>query len=392
MSLSRCLSVCAPIVLAMVIAVSPAQARPAFYEPPSPLPDGAPGDVLRAEPVRMKSFGFPVRDALAWRVLYLSRDAHDRPIAVSGTVIVPKKRDTATMPIVAYAAGTQGLGDQCAPSRTIATGAMYESPNIQQLLRRGYAVAMSDYEGLGTPGEHTYVVGKSAGRAVLDVVRAARNLPDAGLPDRQQVGVIGYSEGGNGAAWAGELQPSYAPDVPLAGVAAGGVPGDLVSVSETLNGSIFAAFMLAAAVGFNEAYPELDLESYLNPSGQRAYARGKRLCTAEMVAAFAFQSIGRLTTTNPLETPMWKARLEENRAGKVAPRAPVFMWHGRNDDLVSYPQAERLRGHYCALGVAVRWLPINGAEHVLGVVHGTPRAIAWLSARLEGAAPDAGNC
>jgi hypothetical protein len=36
----------------------------------------------------------------------------------------------------------------------------------------------TDYPGLGTPGVHAYLMGESEGRAVLDSVRAARNLPD----------------------------------------------------------------------------------------------------------------------------------------------------------------------------------------------------------------------
>ena len=42
---------------------------------------------------------------------------------------------------------------------------------INAALQQGYAVAVSDYQGLGTPGPHTYMVGQSMGRAVLDMAR-----------------------------------------------------------------------------------------------------------------------------------------------------------------------------------------------------------------------------
>lgn len=57
-------------------------------------------------------------------------------------------------------------------------------------------MAIIDYEGLGTPGDHTYVVQLSEGRAVLDSARAAMNLGDAGISDDAQVGIWGYSQGG----------------------------------------------------------------------------------------------------------------------------------------------------------------------------------------------------
>ena len=34
----------------------------------------------------------------------------------------------------------------------------------------------TDYQGLGTPGKHAYLVGKAEGRSVLDIVQAARQL------------------------------------------------------------------------------------------------------------------------------------------------------------------------------------------------------------------------
>ena len=59
---------------------------------------------------------------------------------------------------------------------------------IKAALDRGWAVAVSDYEGLGTPGQHTYVVGRSEGRAVLDMARAAQRLPGTGLTTSTPVG------------------------------------------------------------------------------------------------------------------------------------------------------------------------------------------------------------
>ena len=86
------------------------------------------------------------------------------------------------------------------------------------MLAHGYVVVATDYEGLGVPGVHPYLVGVSEAHAVLDSVRAARELPATQATSR--FAVWGHSQGGHAALWTGQLQPSYAPDVTLAGVAA----------------------------------------------------------------------------------------------------------------------------------------------------------------------------
>jgi hypothetical protein len=108
-------------------------------------------------------------------VLYQSTDALGEPIAVSGTVLIPTAPWTGPggRPLVSYAVGTRGLGDACAPSYTLSHGVDYEGSIIMSLIDEGWAVAVTDYQGSGTPGLHTYMVGPAEGHAVLDMARAA---------------------------------------------------------------------------------------------------------------------------------------------------------------------------------------------------------------------------
>jgi predicted alpha/beta-fold hydrolase len=150
----------------------------------------------------------------AWQVLYRSTNGRGDADAVSGTVMVP---DTPWLgggprPIVSYAVGTHGLGDQCAPSYTLATGAESEYIVAMSLaLAKGWAVAVTDYEGLGTPGDHAYMVSISAGRAALDIARAAARIPGAGLTPQAPIALWGYSQGGAATASAAEQAKDYAP-------------------------------------------------------------------------------------------------------------------------------------------------------------------------------------
>ncbi len=58
-------------------------------------------------------------------------------------------------PVVSWAHGTTGIADACAPSRDPkGPYTFYAAKQFGAWLKAGYAVANTDYEGLGTPGVH----------------------------------------------------------------------------------------------------------------------------------------------------------------------------------------------------------------------------------------------
>ncbi len=356
----------------------------AFYTPPSPLPAGTTGDVVWYHST--SALGAPSSDA--WQIMYRSTSATGQANVVTGVVIVPTAAWTGSgpRPIVAFAPGTQGLGDQCAPSKSISTGTGIGGGEVNAALNKGWAVVQTDYEGLGTPGEHTYIVGPAMGHAVLDSVRAATRLPFLNLKATAPVAIWGYSEGGAAAGWAGELQPTYAPDVNLKGVAAGGVPADLVAVANNLDGGLGFGFLAAAAVGFDAAYPELQLATYLNAAGKDAFAKGKQMCATEAIATFAFKRISDYTTANPLKTsPAWQARINASKLGTKKPPAPELLYHGEQDEFIPLAQAQALKSAYCAKGVKVRWQTYGG-DHLVVAGSGVNDATAWIADRFAGTA------
>ena len=275
---------------AVVFVAAPAQAvvveppRPAFYEAPATLP-AANGTVIRSETM---SFLLDPANATslvtnAKRVLYKTTNRSGRAIAVSGVVMVPKTAwvGIGSRPVIGFAAGTQGMGDRCAPSRQYSEGFEYEGFAIQGLLARGYAVALTDYEGLGTAGIHTYMDRVSQGRAVLDVIRAAQRLPGTGLSATSPVGIEGYSQGGGAAASAGELASTYAPELKLKGVAVGAVPADLKQVASTLDGGLYSAFAFFALRGISASYG-VDLSPYLNAKGVETMTTVEQDCVFDL--------------------------------------------------------------------------------------------------------------
>jgi hypothetical protein len=109
--------------------------------------------------------------------MYLSESVEGEPIAVTGLVAVPEGPAPADgRKLLGVGHGTTGIADACAPSRFSSQLASLDrrlgAPDLVELLGdfagAGYVVAMTDYEGLGTPGVHPYLVGESEGRSLVD--------------------------------------------------------------------------------------------------------------------------------------------------------------------------------------------------------------------------------
>lgn len=369
----------------------------AFYTPPAVLPD-APGDVVWYQPTPFYSAPLIRSNARAWKVLYRSTTALGEPVAVSGLVIVPDQpwTDSGPRPVVSFSPGTTGMGDRCAVSRSVTVpGAdpttLYEAPFITMLLQRGWAVAVTDYQGLGTPGSHTYVIGNALGRNSLDVVRAAQRLPVAGLSASAPVLIWGYSEGGNGAGWAAQLASAYAPELSVVAAAFGGVPNDLPAMFEFHENGLLGSLIAMGAIGLDTAYPELDLARYLNPLGTFGMDVVDKSCLSEALALSPLVRIPLVTTSNPIGEPAWVTRMSENKlSDRTAPAFPMYLYHGRYDEAVAFPQARDLRDAWCGQGADLTWRDVPG-EHLSTYAALAPSAVSFLADRLEGS-PTSGSC
>lgn len=382
----------APVIDRSFPAPTPNAQPDPFYTPPAVIPDGAPGDIIRARPSKA---GPPTARSLAdaWQVMYLSTNARGERNVVTGTVLSPKGVSRASAPLVAMNPGTTGPAFKCAVSRFINSGSFYEQSMVNKLLQAGYAVALTDYEGYSENPNTSYIVGKATGPAVLDMVRAATRLPEAGLSPNPKVAVHGFSQGGGASMWAGQLEPTYAPEIDLKGVSAGGVPSNLALVALGLNGSRGFGFFLNALIGLDNAYPDdLRLDSYLNDAGRAAVANMEADdCTVNLLLDYDGKRAEDYTTTLPFSDIGWLARVNENTLGQASINAPVYQYHAPNDDIVPFSQAKQLRDAYCARGMSVLWNESFTTGHVTTVGRGNADALAFIADRFNGKAPSS-NC
>jgi Secretory lipase len=415
----------------------------AFYTAPATQSQLPHGTLIRWQRMVTLSPGltFNSDGVAAFRVMYVSQADDQQKLDtrcnntntitcnntyVTGTVLVPARVyngfwgfPQAPRPIIGFAAGTQGFADQYASSFGLQQSTNYDIVLIRQALDKGWAVVVSDYQGLGTryadgrADDHTYVVGRILGKNVIDAVRASLELDavatsaiknidfplrigiDAVLRSYSRVAFWGYSEGGMGAAWAAELQPSYDAGLNVKGVAAGGTPADLLATGIAVNTPYSPAFgvLLGTVIGYKQAYPALPL--YLNTSGVNVLNTVRTQNVAEAVILnFGGHTFADYAQPgfNPLTDAAWKSKLDRNKLGKwFNPLVPAFVYHSVQDEALPYAQGRQMARDWCARGTRVTWKGYVG-EHLTGFVAGMGDALTFLDAVLRAQTPASTPC
>ena len=380
-----------------------------FYTPPDPLP-GQLGDDLRTQPIAQ------VADwqATGTRIMY--RTDGGGPTAVTGTYFEPTVPwpGKGPRPLIAYAPGTQGMGHQCAPSRVFNQGIHYsgglditfgyEEVFVAILVSRGFAVVVTDYENLGTPGVHTYMVRDAQGQALLDAARAALRLPGTSLDPHGPVALWGYSQGGAAAASAAELAPTYAPELNIVGAFAGAPPADLIELLPYADGSILAGVIGYVLNGMIAAYPEAApaIHEKLTPLGEDLLAKTQNECVTETVLRFGLRHLRQYFTEDPLQLAQeepFHSVLDRQRIGRLRPSAPVLIDIGRYDAAVPWTAANQMGRDWCAQGADIQFHTneLSPFMNKLAVIHGLTLAVdgemamEWIADRFNGV-PTTPNC
>ncbi len=332
-----------------------------FYAVSAKLP-ARPGVLLRYRPF---TTGLPP-GGKAWLILYTTRRADGSIGLASGIVLAPSGAGSSPLPVIAYAHGTSGIAQGCAPSLLSGgEGPFYSGiPAVQQVVKQGWAIVAPDYAGLGAAGPVSYLIGSGEARSVLDSLRAARELPVVSLSKRTVV--WGYSQGGQAALWTGALAPSYAPDVKLSGVAAmapATEPGVFLDRAEH-NPTVEAisAYTLGA---FAATYPDVHLQDYVSP-GALATVRAlasKCLGGSEPAPAFV-ESLP--AAPWPFTAPLTSGALGRRLGQNVPTRrigAPVFVAQGLSDELVLPEVQAHWVAQRCAAGQSMEYRTYPGRGH-----------------------------
>ncbi len=229
-----------------------------MYDPPASSIPGQQGSVVwwrtmsNSDDANLGSLEGAARpDATARRVIFRSTTVGGTPNVESATVFTPnnKPKPADGWKVVAWNHVTTGGADLCAPSRatenlpwSFTANPEYERLTrsdelIAGLLDRGLVVVRTDYEGIGTPGPHPYMVGTSLAKSGINGVRATRDLLGTANTSKKWA-VAGHSEGGVAALSTASLAPTLGSDLELQATLAAAPPVDLMNLVFGLGFSI----------------------------------------------------------------------------------------------------------------------------------------------------------
>jgi pimeloyl-ACP methyl ester carboxylesterase len=375
-------AVAAPAAAPANVRQGPAGA--AFYEPPKQV-HGRHGTLIWAR----RQSG---RDALNGRarlLLYRSTGSSGRPNAVSGSLTLPKgKAPKGGWPVISYAHGTTGSADACAPSRGYDSRGIvsYVYPLLRRWLKAGYAVVRTDYDGLGTPGVHGYLVGATEGRSVLDAVRAARKL-EPRLSRR--FAVAGHSQGGHAALFAASLAPKWVPELRLRGTVAFAPASHLaeqfpLTRQVSSPGGGLGAFIALGLRSVETAQPSVGVSGLLTPEAAALFPQTLSTCYVQLSepASFGGLPLNRIFRTDA-DLGALVAVIAANDPEDLRPKTPVRVEQGATDATVFKTFTDRLVDGYKTNGVPVTYEVYEGVDHGGVVSAGAADATRWLRARLR---------
>ncbi len=241
---------------------------------------------------------------------------------------------------------------------------------------------MSDYEGLGTPGRHPYLVGESEGRGVIDAILAAGGaLPDADPGDR--LAIAGYSQGGHGALWANQVAEEWAPELDVVGTFAGAPATEMQVILRAAP----AGFQFLMVAGYAAAYPEADPATFLTPEAEPRLDAVDEGCARDVFGAVSDLPRGQVVQPTPSTSGPWADLADENDPGNVATEDPILVIHSEADEVVPIILSKFLLDRMCAVDQVVeRRILTDGAGHGAAAPPAYRLGLAWLDDRF-GAEP-----
>jgi acetyl esterase/lipase len=370
-------------VVALCLGLSLSPEAKAIYDVQPGEASGKPGSIIRVWPLEGGGPG----GGNAFRILYRSTGLNGEPIAVSGAIFIPPGPAPAGgRDVIAWAHPTSGVVESCAPSlMPDLAGTIW---GLADMLARGYVVVATDYPGLGTPGIHPYLIGVSEGRAVLDSVRAARDLPDAGASNR--FAVWGHSQGGHASLYTGELAASYAPDLKLVGVAAAAPATYLIELFDADKSSSAGKELTAMALyAWSELYHDPAI-TLVDVAAMPVFDQLAHDCI-ESIAEFAAienaeKPLNRepFLKGDPTEIEPWRSIMQKNTPGQAPAGAPVFLAQGAADTTVKPEITKQFGEVLCKQGTRVDFILLPGVTHTFAAKDSVGQALAWIGDRFRG--------
>ncbi|SNS59636.1 Secretory lipase [Sphingopyxis indica] len=325
----------------------------------------APGRLLDARPLAPELGLEEAGRALAIRYGSTDGVAGQGAIEVTGALFLPQGAPPkGGWPLVAWAHGTVGIGDDCAPSRNVRS--LRDRTYLNHWLAEGYAVVATDYQGLGSPGPHPYLDSRAAAYSTLDAIRAVQG---GGFGLSGKVLIVGQSQGAGAAFATAGYAPDYAPDVDVRGTIATGIPNLAAAASAGTDPDAadkvdrIIAYLLYIASAAQQIDPKYDPAAVLTDRAMPAFAEAADTCVVDMFKAVVDAG---LTRANSFKGDFWRYYapvLKHAGYPTLKITTPVFIGTGSEDVDTPAPMQRALVESACAAGSTIEAHVYPGLDH-----------------------------
>jgi alpha-beta hydrolase superfamily lysophospholipase len=321
----------------------------------------------------------------AGRVVYRSTDGDTgRQTVVSGSVFTPLgDPPDGGWPVVSYGHGTTGIDPSCGPS--LSNTLLGQLELVAGLVNAGYAVAFTDYQGLGHDGAPAYLDSRTAAFNMIDAVRALR----ATFPGvSKRWGAFGGSQGG-GASWSADEQAhTYAPELELVGAVAVSPGADISGYVDKAQAGTLTSDQKAVMQLFVESlarrYPDFNRDDYRRGDVARDW-NTLSACTGPLVAGrtAAIDAIGPfdLAPSTPEAADLLRKKFQQWALPQQPLSAPLSVAYGGKDTFIDHQWTADAIQRACALGDT---LDIRFGPDYKHSEADFPAEVTWLADRFAG--------
>lgn len=291
--------------------------------------------------------------ALELSGLYKSIDVDGQPTILSGKVILPAKGPIKRYILVSH---YTIASNKEAPSNIFSLEGL--------LVKLGYALIIPDYIGYGVTVDkvHPYLVMELTATNVLDMYYAVVPfLEKAGCaPEHDDIYLMGYSQGGATTMAVQHAIEHHDKPIKIRRVFAGGGPYDIKYTYDQFVETNWASYpcavpiMMQGMVVGNKL--DLDMSKMMQPFiyenldawvNSKLYTAGQiNTLLGSHVTSDLLTEIG-MDRTNKEVSELYKAMVNNSiLTYSWTPKAPVFMFHSMDDDVVPFENAMRAKSKW----------------------------------------------
>ena len=292
-------------------------------------------------------------EAIELSGLYKSIDVDGQPTILSGKVILPAKGPIKRYILVSH---YTIASNKEAPSNIFSLEGL--------LVKLGYALIIPDYIGYGITVDkvHPYLVMELTATNVLDMYYAVVPfLEKAGCaPEHDDIYLMGYSQGGATTMAVQHAIEHHDKPIKIRRVFAGGGPYDIKYTYDQFVETNWASYpcavpiMMQGMVVGNKL--DLDMSKMMKPfiyENLDDWVNSKRYTAGQINALLGTNVTSELLTplgmnrTSQEVSELYKAMVNNSiLTYSWTPKAPVFMFHSMDDDVVPFENAMRAKSKW----------------------------------------------